>query len=113
MTTGSITTHRQVAVDQGYFWQPLHTCPLGSKVQLLTDAGVAVYGTYACGREGYIAWAPLPNKPEWLKSDAPPEPFVQVEPEELAKADRAHSRFMVALAIAWAVFCVFAAAVLR
>lgn len=65
--TVKITTDRAAAVDQGYFWQPLDTCPLSVKVQLLTTTGVAVYGRYSKGVKGYAGWAPLPKKPEWMK----------------------------------------------
>ena len=59
---------RTAAVDQGYFWQPLDTCPLGAKVQLLTIGNVAVYGKLdGKNRSGYRAWAPLPKVPNHLK----------------------------------------------
>ena len=38
--------------------------PKGSKIQLLTDWGIAVYGHWA--DDGYVAWAPLLQKPAWL-----------------------------------------------
>jgi len=28
---------------------------------------VAVYGQYSPGFGGYLGWAPLPKKPEWMK----------------------------------------------
>lgn len=62
-----ITSDKAAAVDQGYFWQPLETCPVSAKVQLLTVGGVAVYGQYQRGAPGYLGWAPLPKKPEWMK----------------------------------------------
>lgn len=62
-----LTGDRAAAVDQTYFWQPLKTCPLSAKVQLLTEGGVAVYGQYNKGQKGYKGWAPLPKKPEWMK----------------------------------------------
>lgn len=62
-----ITADRAAAVDQTYHWQPLDTCPLSVKVQLLTTTGVAVYGQFSGGTKGYIGWAPLPKKPEWMK----------------------------------------------
>lgn len=56
-----------VALDQ--FWQPLSTCPTGQKVQLLTVHGVAIYGNYSVHQaKSYLAWAPLPRKPDWLKA---------------------------------------------
>ena len=38
---------RSVAVDPDYYWQPMATCPLGCKVQLLGAGGVATYGQCA------------------------------------------------------------------
>jgi len=51
------------AVDPNYFWQPMHTCPRGVKVQLLGGGGVAVYGQYNGRDTFYTHWAPLPKKP--------------------------------------------------
>ena len=65
--TVKITSDRAAAVDQDYFWRPLDTCPLSAKVQLLTAGGVAVYGHYSPDQTGYIGWAPLPKKPEWMR----------------------------------------------
>lgn len=64
--TVKITSDKAAAVDQSYFWQPLETCPLSAKVQLLTTGGVAVYGQYHREAKGYLGWAPLPKKPEWM-----------------------------------------------
>lgn len=61
-----LTKDRAAAVDPNYYWQPLHTCPLSTKVQLLTEGGVAVYGHYTPGGK-CLGWAPLPKKPEWMK----------------------------------------------
>ena len=49
------------AVDQNYFWQPISTCPLGVKVQLLGKGGVAMYGQYNWRDGFYTHWAPLPK----------------------------------------------------
>ena len=49
------------AVDQNYFWQPIKTCPLGVKVQLLGKGGVAMYGQYSVRSDFYTHWAPLPK----------------------------------------------------
>ena len=48
--TVKLTSDRAAAVDQDYFWQPLKTCPVSAKVQLLTSGGVAVYGQYVRGQ---------------------------------------------------------------
>lgn len=42
----------------------LYPPPKGTKIQLLTDWGIAVYGHWS--DEGYVAWAPLLQKPAWL-----------------------------------------------
>lgn len=52
------------AVDQNYFWQPIKTCPLGVKVQLLGKGGVAMYGQYNGRDKFYSHWAPLPKLPK-------------------------------------------------
>ena len=56
-----------VAVDQDYFWRPMESCPLSTKVQLLTLTGVAVYGAGSRNNLSYLAWAPLPRVPDWLR----------------------------------------------
>jgi hypothetical protein len=69
--TVKLTNDKAAAVDQDYFWRPLHTCPLSAKVQLLTAGGVAVYGQYQPGVGGYVGWAPLPKKPSWMEGSTP------------------------------------------
>lgn len=64
----NVNTLQHVAVDQDYYWQPMDTCPLGVKVQLLNAGGVAVYGQSTGKPEHWRGWAPLPNKPEWMKT---------------------------------------------
>ena len=65
--TVKLTNDKAAAVDQDYHWRPLDTCPLSAKVQLLTEGGVAVYGQYSPGTNGYLGWAPLPKRPEWMR----------------------------------------------
>lgn len=52
-----------VAVDHGYTWQPMTTCPRGVKVQLLNEGGVAIYGNWYGNETFWQGWAPLPSKP--------------------------------------------------
>lgn len=33
----------------------------------MTAGGVAVYGQYSLDSQGFLGWAPLPKKPEWMK----------------------------------------------
>jgi len=51
------STHT-TAVDHAYHWQPMATCPKGSKVQLLTRYGCAIYGTWTGKDTIYERWAP-------------------------------------------------------
>ncbi len=62
------TTDRVAVVDTDYFWQPMSTCPLSRKVQLLTSGGVAVYGSYDGKNTTWQAWAPLPKIPPEMKT---------------------------------------------
>lgn len=50
-----------VIVDYDYYWLPIDTCPIGSKVQLLGEGGVAVYGIYRRGDTFWTHWCPLPK----------------------------------------------------
>ena len=52
----------KVAVDQTYYWQPMSTCPLNVKVQLLNPGRVAVYGSYDGKNPDWQGWAPLPKE---------------------------------------------------
>ena len=52
----------KVAVDQTYYWQPMSTCPLNVKVQLLNPGRVAVYGSYDGKCTDWQGWAPLPKE---------------------------------------------------
>ena len=58
------------AVDENYYWRPIETAPLGAKLQLLTQGGVAIHGKLnrRDRDEGfYLGWTPLPNRPEGMK----------------------------------------------
>jgi len=65
--TFKVNTDKTAVVSTEYFWQPLETCPLSAKVQLLTQGGISVYGQYSKGQPGFLGWAPLPKKPEWMR----------------------------------------------
>ena len=60
-------TNNPVAVDQAYYWQPMATCPCGTKVQLLGAGGLATHGQYDGKNPFWLGWTPLPNKPDWMK----------------------------------------------
>lgn len=61
-TNASLDSTRQAAVDHGYHWQPMTSCPRGSKVQLLTRHGCAIYGQWNGRDTLYEGWAPLPTR---------------------------------------------------
>ena len=67
MTADLDSTHA-AAVDHGYHWQPMATCPKGTKVQLLTRYGCAIYGTWTGKETIYDGWAPLPTRAPEAKS---------------------------------------------
>jgi len=57
-------------VDPDYFWRDISTCPVGRKVQLLTQGGVAVHGTLTAKdvkERWYKGWTPLPKIPKEMK----------------------------------------------
>ena len=58
--TIEVNSSNTVAVDREYYWQPISTCPLGVKVQLLGAYGVAYYGTHTTKDDWPTHWAPLP-----------------------------------------------------
>ena len=59
----------EVAVDTSYFWnEDMKTCPLGAKVQLLGQGGVATHGQYK-GEPFWVGWTPLPKRRESLHLD--------------------------------------------
>jgi predicted ribosome-associated RNA-binding protein Tma20 len=56
-----INSAKTVAVDREYYWQPIATCPLGVKVQLINcRSGIAVYGVHRAKDNFWTHWAPLP-----------------------------------------------------
>ena len=64
--TVRLTADRSAAVDQTYYWRAMDTCPLSTKVQLLSPGGVAIYGLYDGKSKTWLGWAPLPKVPaEW------------------------------------------------
>ena len=65
------TADKAAVVDTEYYWQPMSTCPLSRKVQLLTTGMVAVYGQYDGKSKSWLGWAPLPRIPEELKREVP------------------------------------------
>lgn len=59
----------KAAVDPDYFWQPISTCPTGTKVQLLNRAGIGSTGKITSNKDGWwIAWAPMPKIPPEIKA---------------------------------------------
>lgn len=55
-------TSSNVTVDRAYHWLPMHTCPVNSKVQLLTIGGLPQYGWWDGKDDFYVGWAPIPTR---------------------------------------------------
>ena len=56
-------------VDDAYFWRPISDAPLGAKLQLLTEGGVAIHGVLTARDKAsgfYVGWTPLPKRPEGM-----------------------------------------------
>ena len=60
--THTINNAEALAVAEGYYLQPMSTCPRGVKVQLQGEGGVLVYGQYDGKNTFWKAWAPLPRE---------------------------------------------------
>jgi hypothetical protein len=58
----TLDSTRAAAVAQDVFWEPMSTCPLAVKVQLLGAGGVAVYSSWDGKSTFFQAWAPLPKR---------------------------------------------------
>ena len=56
-----INSEEGLVVDLMVFWQPIATCPLNAKVQLLGKGGVPVYGNYDGHDPFWVGWCPLPR----------------------------------------------------
>lgn len=62
-----IDSTKTAAVDREYYWRPMTSCPVGSKVQLLGASGVAAYGKWSGKDNFWRGWAPLPKVPDWMR----------------------------------------------
>lgn len=58
-----INTLEKRAVADNYYWRPIHTCPIGVKV-LLLSSGTCILGPYTANMEDVTHWAPLPRVPK-------------------------------------------------
>jgi len=67
--TVTLSHDKVAAVDQGYFWRPMQSCPVSVKVQLLGRGGVAVYGSWDGKSDWWRGWAPLPKTPAQWKDN--------------------------------------------
>lgn len=76
MSGSKLNQERAVVVATDYPWLPItDTTPRGAKLQLLTRHGVAVYGQLSANNlKGFLAWAPCPDVPAWLKKLLSPSP---------------------------------------
>ena len=54
---------KTVAVSTIVYWEPMSSCPIGVKVQLLGLGGVATYGQYIRGGDDFWqGWAAVPAR---------------------------------------------------
>lgn len=65
----SIKPDQQTASSFNSGWRnpSVDVPPKGVKLQLYTEGGIAVYGHWK-DSAGFLAWAPLPAVPKWLKT---------------------------------------------
>lgn len=60
---------KEAMVDPDYHWRRIDEAPLGVKVQLLTEGGVAIHGSLTAGSRAaghFRGWTPLPKRPGWM-----------------------------------------------
>lgn len=60
---------KEAMVDPDYRWRPIDDAPLGVKIQLLQQGGVAIHGSLTARDRSsghYLGWTPLPKRPEWM-----------------------------------------------
>jgi hypothetical protein len=63
-----ISSDGSTAVSLTEQWLPMSSVPHGKKVRLLTIGRVSVSGSVDTRTEShYLAWAPEPKEPDWLK----------------------------------------------
>ena len=53
---------KTVAVSTDVYWLEMDSCPIGVKVALLGEGGVALFGIYRKGDEGWQGWSPVPAR---------------------------------------------------
>ena len=58
----TINQVESLAVAEGYYWQPMSSCPLHVKVQLLGKGGIPQYASWDGKNTFWTAWAPLPRR---------------------------------------------------
>lgn len=64
-----LNSDKSAVVSTEVLWLPMQSAPRGTKLQLHTTHGTAVYGVLnGSNVQFYNAWAPCPKRPEWLKS---------------------------------------------
>lgn len=70
--THHINNTRDTVVADSFYYQPMATCPLGVKVILLGQGGVATIGNYNGKEAFWQGWAPLPKRRRSHKPDSDP-----------------------------------------
>lgn len=68
-----ISSDGSTAVSTTQEWLPMEDCPTNTKVRLLTEGRVSVPGSVTLQTlKNYVAWAPEPKEPAWLKEKLKP-----------------------------------------
>lgn len=63
-----ISSDGTTAVSTTQEWQHMDSCPLHTKVRLLTEGRTSVTGNVTPQNfKHYLAWAAEPKEPQWLK----------------------------------------------
>lgn len=63
MSTTHIDGTGIAAVDEQLIWRSMDTCPVGVKVQMLGESGIAVYNKWDGKEDFWLGWFPLPKRP--------------------------------------------------
>lgn len=67
-----LNSEKTVAVAESYYWMPCGPdTPIGVKLQLLGQGGVAIYGTYNPRVKFFTHWAPLPRRQSGETDEVP------------------------------------------
>ena len=70
MTDYKINHSEHIAVAEGYYLQPMDSCPVGVEVQLMNPGGVLTYSVWNGKDTFWQGWAPLPRTRKETQCDS-------------------------------------------